>query len=483
MHMASEGGGGKPFEKRDFWQRWLLFWTADGATALQKWINDWEVEPILFATALFLFELWWMLAYDPSAVAGVLAVVVAISPIWLPIYLFNFFWTTWMHYIRFAFWFTQKHILLRIELPPEVSKSPLAMEVFLAALYQTGGESDFISRIWGGKFRAHWSLEIVSNEGKIDFYLYLRAAWRNVIEAKLYGQYPEAKITEVPDYVDDLNYADITGLWGCEFKKNDAAVPIRTYIDYQLDKNPDSPETQVDPITNVLEHLGSIGPGEYLWLQIIIQAHRKDEWYGFPLVKDSFDSAVQDKLKKITEAAIKRAQDLVSDDAEKKKVGSRGSTLLSPGEREQVEAIERGKTKLPFDVGMRGLYIGKGAFNANNIGNLTTIFNPYRYPTYAAVVPARGLTLFTYPWQKEWLGFIGKMREEKIKKNLFFHYKHRAFFNVPYDQVPTYMNTEELATLWHFPSSAVKTPALSRVPSRRAEAPANLPTGNFVLPR
>lgn len=39
------------------------------------------------------------------------------------------------------------------------------------------------------------------------------------------------------------------------------------------------------------------------------------------------------------------------------------------------------------------------------------------------------------------------------------------------------MSTEELATMFHIPSSTVMTPGLSRIPSTRKEAPANLPTG------
>lgn len=473
--------GAEDFKKNPFWKKYLLFWTPGGAGNLQDWLEGWEVDPVVVMPFVFLFTLWWASVFDPSAVAGVFAMVVALSPVWLPIYLFVFFWTTWIHYIRYKFWFTQKHILLRIELPPEVTKSPLAMEVFLSAIYQTGGEGDFISRIWSGKFRPHWSLELVSNEGRVEYYLYMREGWRNILEAKLYGQYPEAKLTLVEDYVNKVPFTPGEyGMWGCEFKKTEKAMPIRTYIDYQLDKNPDTPETQVDPITNILEHLGSIGPGEYLWLQFIIRArkNKSDEWYGFFLTKDSYDEAVKEKLNKITKGAIERAQELTGDEMEKKKVGSRGSTLLSPGEREQVEAIERSKSKNLFEVGIRGLYMGKGdKFNGINISNLLTIFNPFRYPGYSSIGPARGQALFTYPWQK-WFGD----RETKVKKNLFFHYKHRAYFNVPYDQEPSFFTTEELATLWHFPSSAVKTPSLSRVPSRRSEAPPNLPVGPANLP-
>ena len=467
------GDDHKKFKKHPYWKKYLLFWTGHGAENLHEWLDDWEIEPIAVMPIAFLLLAWLAGVLDPDAIAGTFAMVVALSPVWLPIYLFVFFWSSWIHYIRLLFWFEQKHILLHIELPPEVSKSPLAMEVFLAAIYQTGSEGDFVSRIWKGKVRAHWALELVGNEGRVDYYLYMRESWRNVLEAKLYGQFPEAKVTLVDDYVNKVRFdPDTHGMWGTEFKKSEVAMPIRTYIDYGLDKNTDTPEVQVDPITNVLEHMSSMGPGEHLWLQFVIRAHKKDEWYGFYLSKDPYEEGAKNKLKEITKGAIERAQELTEDKDEKKKVGTRGSTLLSPGEREQVEAIERSKSKSLFDVGIRGLYIAEDKFNGVNIANLLTILNPLRYPGYASFSPTRGQSIFTYAWQ-DW----GGIRETKVKKNLFFQYKHRAYFAAPYDQTPSYMTTEELATLWHFPNSMVKTPGLSRVPSRRSEAPPNLPVG------
>jgi len=469
------------FKDKPYWKKYLLFWGSDAAENLQDWLDDWEIEPIAVMPIAFLLLVWLAAVLDPDAVAGTFAMVVALSPIWLPIYLFVFFWSTWIHYIRLLFWFDQKHILLHIELPPEVSKSPLAMEVFLVAIYQTGGEGDFISRIWKGKSRPHWALELVGNEGRVDFYLYMRESWRNMLEAKLYGQFPEAKVTLVDDYVNKVPFTPEThGMWGHEFKKSDIALPIRTYIDYGLDKNTDTPEVQVDPITNVLEHMSEMGPGEYLWLQFVIRArkNKSDEWYGFYLGKDSYEDGVKKALQKITKGAIERAQGLTDDPAEKKKVGSRGSTLLSPGEREQVEAIEHSKSKSLFEVGIRGLYIAEeGKFKGINTPNLITIFNSFRYPGYSSIGATRGQLIFTYPWQ-DW----NNIRQDKTKKNLFFHYKHRAYFAAPYDQVPSYMTTEELATLWHFPNSMVKTPGLSRVPSRRSEPPPNLPMGPANLP-
>jgi len=40
---------------------------------------------------------------------------------------------------------------------------------------------------------------------------------------------------------------------------------------------------------------------------------------------------------------------------------------------------------------------------------------------------------------------------------------------------PYILTTEELATIYHFPGSVSTTPNLNRVPSKKAEAPSNLP--------
>ena len=78
---------------------------------------------------------------------------------------------------------------------------------------------------------------------------------------------------------------------------------------------------------------------------------------------------------------------------------------------------------------------------------------------------------YNHVWQD-----FRNIRKNIEKKIGFRHYKQRAYFYVPYDQEPIFLTTEELATLWHFPSSIVQTPGLNRVAARRSEAPPNLPT-------
>lgn len=477
--MASPGGGFDFSKPGQTWKKMLLSWTHGGAEHVTKWINGWQVEPVAAMPVVFILLVWTAYTLDSVAVEAVFALMVALSPLWLPVALLTMFWHQWMHYIRFRFWFSpvSEPVLLEITLPPEIEKSPMAMEIFLTSLHQTGGETTFLHRVWRGQMRLVSSLEIASNHGQIRYYLHTRRGFSNIIESRLYGQFPEAQVREAEDYTRAIP-SNLEGyeLAGTEYQKGDLdALPIKTYIDFSLDKNPDTPEIQTDPISQTLELMGSIGPDEHMWMQIVLRGRKKDEWYGFYLNADSYMDGAKKLIADIAKGAVERATALVSDEAEKKKVGARGATLMSEMERRKVEMVERSMSKLVFECGIRTVYAAKRErFVGVNISHLVTFFAAYRGAPgkqHNSLGVTRGTLYFDYPWQ-DW----GGIRQNIEAHNILFRYKHRAYFGVPYDQVPVFMTTEELATLWHFPSSAVHTPALNRVPAKVSEAPLNLPT-------
>ncbi len=63
-------------------------------------------------------------------------------------------------------------------------------------------------------------------------------------------------------------------------------------------------------------------------------------------------------------------------------------------------------------------------------------------------------------------------REHIKKRYIFENYKLRAWTAKSF-----MLNTEELATLWHFPISVVEAPRLRRLEAVKGEPPANLPIG------
>ncbi len=401
---------------------------------------------------------------DSSALRGTAFALGMLAPLWLPLLLAEVIFISFVDYKRFIFWFSIDRVLLEIQLPPQIQKSPEAIEVILDSLWNAGGETNEYDRIFLGKMRAVWSLEIASNEGKISFYISMPRAWKNITSARIYGQFPEARVEEVEDYVTKVPFSLNTyDLFAMEYEKGDpAALPIKTYKQYDLDKNTDSPETRVDPITHLLELFSSIGKDEYMWLQIILRARKKDEWRGL-YFGDTYKESAEKEIKKVIQGSIKRAEEI-----------KQQFPTATKGENQRIENIQYALTKVPFDCGVRSMYVAKkDAFKPQNIGALVNLFVPLRGNTgefNSLSVANRGLIRYQYPWQD-----FKDILHTKDKKHLWFWYANRAYFYVPLNQVPTYMNTEELATIWHFPNESIVTPGLQRVPSRTAEAPTNLP--------
>ena len=68
---------------------------------------------------------------------------------------------------------------------------------------------------------------------------------------------------------------------------------------------------------------------------------------------------------------------------------------------------------------------------------------------------------------------------EDLKEKIFDGYIKRGFFaDYPFKsdkQKMFILNTEELATVFHFPGKTAETPSFERVDSKKSEPPANLP--------
>lgn len=444
------------------------------AEAVREWLDGYHIEESIVAPLAILLLVAYASVYDPATIGATLAMFVALSPLWLPFFLGNILFITWVHYAWYQNFFKKEFGLLEIQLPPEVVKSPAAMEVFLTSFWTSGGETTFLDRLWRGGFKNTWSLEIASNEGRIGFYIYGPKVWIPAMEARLYGQFPDAKVFQVDDYVPKVPFnLEEYDIWGCEYMKGEPhAQPFKTYIDFELDKNTDTPEIKVDPLTNLLELMNNVGKDQYLWYQVIIRAHNAGYWYGIPEKKDHYVEKGRAKIKELMAGAAKRSKE-IRKSLEDTEAGSSPSMALTDGEKKIVEGIEHSFTKSPFDVGVRIVYLArKEKYQGINGGYLFRIFQVLKSNSNSlGGQGGRGMIRFDYPWED-----IGDWRKNTIKKLLHFHYKYRAYFYVPYDQFPSVMTTEEVATIWHFPTSAVQTPGLNRVPSKTSEAPTDLPT-------
>lgn len=390
-------------------------------------------------------------------------------PIVVPLVLFVFFWRSLIEYQRFVF--TQKAggVLLEIRIPREITKSPLAMEVIFNGLWQKGG-AELHETILSGKSRPFFSFEIASIDGKVHFFVWTQKKFKDLVESQFYAHYPNIEVVEVQDYTKDIFFDPKKGdrkVWGTHYKLSQPdPFPIKTYIDFGLDKASEKEEYKVDPIASVLEWMGSLRPGEQAWVQIIIQAHRKLEFKDgeFSVIKDW-----QSNAKKIIEDIRKEA----TPKSDSEFPGFPNPTKM---QNEAITAIERSMTKYPYEVHIRSIYTATkdadktGSRVPGLIGAFRPVSSSYKY--FNEIRKGTG-TGFDFPWED-----FMEIRENMLRRKFLNAYKLRSGHQGPYKNwksKPMILTCEELATIWHLPGAVVQTPSLARIPSKKSEAPANLP--------
>lgn len=389
-------------------------------------------------------------------------------PIIVPVFLAIFLVNLWINYARSNFLNSQEYKLLRIIPPRDIFKTPIAMELFINALYQTGGEATPVDKYWKGKVRPWFSLEIASNGGQVGFYIWTRKGLSGYLQSQIYSQYPGIEVVEVEDYTKDIYWdKDKYQMWATEFELTAPdPVPIRTYVDYGLDKASEE-EEKSDPITPMLEYLGSIRQGEYVWIQIIVRAHKKEDkdpksWFGkTDLWKDEAKTLIE-KIRKESMVEVGKGDKAMS------------MPQATKGQTDKINAIERSISKTPFDTGIRGIYLAeRDLFDPVNISGLAGSFKQYSSSELNGFKPGGVKTGFDYWWQDPF-----GSKDDAIKSEILNAYKERGYFFRSFfgrTRKKFILNSEELATIYHFPGGVAQTPSLQRVQSKKSEAPADLP--------
>jgi len=402
-----------------------------------------------------------------NAFGSIIKIALESAWVWGPIGLLVLAWELWLTYVRREYLNSLKWALLEIRLPREIYKSPLAMELVLStAFYQTGGVGNWMQKYWQGNLPIWFSLEMVSLGGEVRFFIRTQEKFKIVIQSQIYAQYPEVEIIDAEDYTDNVPEFTKGGEWnlfGTEFLLTKAdPYPIKTYVDYGLDKSIGSldEEQRIDPLTSVMEFLGSVGSGEQAWIQIII---RPSNWGRYP------DKESQFALKKWQDVG----QDLIKELNEKWQKPQKDTTApsrLTKGQQEVLNAIERSLDKFGFDTGIRAIYLARSEnYNPAQIAALTGALRQFNSNTLNGFRP-NNVTGYDFPWQ-DMFGdkLIG------LKKDMLEAYKLRSYFYPPYIRKPILLTTEELATIFHFPGTVSSTPTLQRMDSKKAEPPRDIP--------
>lgn len=462
----------------------LFFWWDEVLKIV--WIPFWWVVLMAFILFVPFLRVWWW--------------------VFLPLFLsmelrILFMW--WINWDSGASgsYAAVKWIVLEIVPPKEVLIPIKAMEDVFSVIWPTLYDAPRWRERWCEgilDYAPSWmSWEIVSLEGKIHFYVRINSNHRTAIETTLYSYYPDLEIHEVPDYTKLVPQSLPNEDWdtyGEDFVTlKPAPLPIKTYEKFFEPKGEmiSAEEKRIDPMASLMELMSRIGPGENYWIQFVISSvadndepqwkkegqkiidkiAKRPEKKEITFVQDLFHTFGQiifgpSKEGSGEKATYKWTDIAVSEESDREMV-------LTPGEKEIITEIETKMKKSVFKVTMRGVYVAK---RENWKGANRVLLRSYMAHFGTQNLNAIGFTTVTRPkvhylWRKRRVFFRARRMFRNYVLRLPPLFPERRSLN-------PILNTEEMATLFHFPIkiSGQVAPTAPRVESKKAGPPPNLPT-------
>lgn len=358
----------------------------------------------------------------------------------------------------FVIWYRNKgreqnslqSVLLQISVPRENEiKIDAAEQLFasLASLHKSGMFSSL-------KQQPHVSFEIVGTPGDIRFYIYVPKKLQDLVEKQINGAYPDADIRPIDEskiqqkeYVLGDEYTIFTETGKMAYTAlqltKDNYKPIKVYKDLP-----------VDPLSSITSVLAKMSSGEGAAIQVIV-APADGDW------------------KKLGRAYI----------AKTKKAEANPETAKYASDAKELEAIENKISKPGFTVVIRMVVASSSKEAAQaHLNNMKTAFSQFD-----------GLNSFggiKEKWPKKVARFFALLpvnlvfkllgKENPIDpKNMFiedFIYRYQPLMGMT-----SVLTSEELATIFHLPNKSITTPNIYWVTSKRAPAPAQIPTEGLYL--
>jgi hypothetical protein len=296
------------------------------------------------------------------------------------------------------------------------------------------------------------SFEFVSVDRGIRFYATTPAHIAKFVESQIYAQYPTAHISKVEDYVPDKFREGEYKVATLSFKKPEY-YPIKTFGDFEIDS-----------LSAITSAMSEVDFDESLWFQLVIRPIA-DVWQepgykyvemvregtgGPPSLISEIPSGVFKEVGKIVSNVF---SGLLGKVEEVDPYASRPEPkkFLNASEEVEVTAIEEKLSKMGFEVNIRLLSLAADKDRAEGLLR-SLVASMKQFSTVQ-------LNAFSYASTTNNPASFEDFKDRVINPSSTF-----------------VLNIEELASMYHLPSSKVKTPGVSRVEATKAEPPANLPT-------
>ena len=228
----------------------------------------------------FQSEFWLKLHYDNIFV---LTAEVLLAGGW-----FFIFWSlwpqikdAWLNWRQNLFGAINPHILMELRIPEDSGQDIESIEHFFRHIHAIHRNETWWERWWKGMYVLKFSVEIVSFEGHIKYYIRSTYKHKHTIQEAIYAQYPKAEVKELrdeedfihtfPDKMPDTEF-EMLGSEYVLYKPH--YYPIKTYRGQRSEEG-----KYIDPLKHLLEIMSSAKEGEYMWYQLVMVPVR--EGWGF----------------------------------------------------------------------------------------------------------------------------------------------------------------------------------------------------------
>ncbi len=335
---------------------------------------------------------------------------------------------------------------------PEAWKEEIgAMEQLLTTIAHIREHKSFWKTLIYGNPQIILEIAKPADSEEIFFYMAVPKKFRANIEKQVTSYFPEASIDKADDYT-IFSPGSATAM-SILTLKDTHALPIKTYEMMEVDP--------LNEISNALSNLKSAQEGACM--QIILTkaqsgwsskgrtiAHKMQQGKR---LKDVYTPSVVGKVGKAFSDVVSTTSSSKKNDTSYKE---NNIVQLTPEEQELVKAIELKTTKTAFSVNIRLIASAASQERAENIlGHLENAFSQFEY---------RNVNHF-------------QVRKRTQKKSIAYRYIFRLYNkkNAPV------LNTEEIASIFHFPISTTETPKIKWLKSGAAPPPINVPQEGIVL--
>lgn len=303
----------------------------------------------------------------------------------------------------------------------------------------------------------HISLEIAieSLAEEVCFYIAVPRGYGEVVEKQIHGVYPKASVERVKDY-NIFNPEGKTACCRLALAKS-AILPIKTYRELETDP--------LGPLASALSKIETKGEGAAIqilikpakpgWQRLAAKVVKKiGEGKSFRQALGLPDiSKVPQELAKITSQTIRAKSRKETGISEEKPYQP---VRLSPIQEETIKAIETKAGKIGFET---------------NIRLVTSAATKERAEELLRHLKG-SFTQFTSPFSNQFkiprVYFPKKLVFDFIFRNLI---PHHAFI----------LNTEELTSIYHFPTPLIELGKVKFVKAKAAPIPAIMPKEGLVL--